>query len=872
MLKNAGLKTKVISIASLIGLVVAIAIGIVLYFTSVAPVEHKIKASLTAEMTAYIDAQLDLKTQGGVTASTALSFHPDVIQALQQNNRSLVEPLFSSIKSRYANQSIYKNIKAELIDLQGKSMIQSWNLKAEGRDHSNSAFFQNVKGNSQVFGSLTLDYRGVGVMAYSPVIVDGKLTGMLSVTQGLRSVGKHVEKQLNGAWTLLVDRNYLSQNLNDRGLLDKNTGINNQYVVANDKWYKSENINVLKNSYQQTDGDQTNVFLGNGKVFIDLPAYDAKHQVFGRHLFALDESVYLQPIDSAMQSAWISLAGIILAIFILTFTLVIVINRLIISPLEQVQSITSNILKTGNFSLQVPVKSEDEVGHTAKAINELLQNISSALNDAIHSVQSIAKGDFSQKINGQYSGDLLTLKDGINGSVDNISGVVQELSKVMEALSQGQYQIDISSNSEGEYRLIMENARTAMAETNQVISAINAVMQNMQKGEFTHRVEINAHGELDTLKSLINESMDSLQKAIDEINQVIIAMSKGDLTNNIQGEYQGELKELKDAFNLSIEQLQNTISVSIEASQVVNQESMNLSTDSRNLSSRVQQQAAAIEQTSATMEEMNSAVLNNTENAQKTAELFDRVHSEASQAVEVMEKTIEAMGSIQSSSHEIAEIVSMIDSIAFQTNLLALNAAVEAARAGEHGRGFAVVAGEVRALAQKSADAAKEIKQLIDSSVQRVDQGTQLASETGEFIKGITHSIDDANDMIHSITNASAEQSEGVTQVHQAIADIDAATQQNAALVESSSQAAEKMAQQSSHLSESISFFNVGNRISAPKVRNSPKTDLKHAPAHSSTQPLQTQKTMAPKPSEPSQLKKPQLNRQSDDDDQWDDF
>jgi methyl-accepting chemotaxis protein len=210
------------------------------------------------------------------------------------------------------------------------------------------------------------------------------------------------------------------------------------------------------------------------------------------------------------------------------------------------------------------------------------------------------------------------------------------------------------------------------------------------------------------------------------------------------------------------------------------------------------------------MNEMAAAVQANTANAQKVAELAHQVQHQAGAGVEVMQQTISAMQSIKESSSKIADIVTLIDGIAFQTNLLALNAAVEAARAGEHGRGFAVVAGEVRALAQKSAEAAKDIKDLITDSVSRIEAGTHLADKSGEMLSGITGSIEQVAGMIEQIATASSEQTEGIHQVHRAIADIDRVTQENAALVEETTAAAESLSNEANNLKENMSFFKTG--------------------------------------------------------------
>jgi methyl-accepting chemotaxis protein len=232
---------------------------------------------------------------------------------------------------------------------------------------------------------------------------------------------------------------------------------------------------------------------------------------------------------------------------------------------------------------------------------------------------------------------------------------------------------------------------------------------------------------------------------------------------------------------------------------------------------------------------MSSAVQANTANARKVADLAHQVQHQSVEGANVMHQTIGAMQSIRESSHKIADIVSLIDGIAFQTNLLALNAAVEAARAGEHGRGFAVVASEVRALAQKSAAAAKDIKTLIEDSVARVENGTHLAEKSGHMLGGITQAVEQVAGMIEEIANANAEQSQGIGQVHTAIAQIDAVTQQNAALVEETTAAAESLSTEANHLRQNMSFFNTGtvsnaHYVSKPVSKTVVKATLQKRP------------------------------------------
>jgi len=271
------------------------------------------------------------------------------------------------------------------------------------------------------------------------------------------------------------------------------------------------------------------------------------------------------------------------------------------------------------------------------------------------------------------------------------------------------------------------------------------------------------------------------------------------------------LDKLYSALNEMSSKLVDVVSSVSDAAEVVSSASLEVAQGASELSRRVQEQAASLEEASSAMEQMNTAVQNNTQNAQDASKLARDVVEKADKGTQVMEQTIKAMAEIQESSYKISDIVSLIDGIAFQTNLLALNAAVEAARAGEHGRGFAVVAGEVRALAQKSADAAKDIKKLISESVSRIDQGSRLASDSGEVLSEINGAVQTVTKMIEDIAQASKEQAQGVGQIHTAISSIDQITQQNAALVEETSAASEAMSEQSNTLARDMTFFKINN-------------------------------------------------------------
>ncbi len=506
--------------------------------------------------------------------------------------------------------------------------------------------------------------------------------------------------------------------------------------------------------------------------------------------------------NSKMIIMLVIVAGIIL---LLVFALWVI--RVVVSSIHSIVSAVGQIVQTQQFTLRLPA-TQDEFNELNQGINQLVNQLDKAIAEANHVVSAIANADFNQRVTGQYVGDLNKLKEGINASANSVSFMMSELEKVMQGLNSGRFDVRMDNRVPQAFRQLVE---TALNSIRYVIADINQVMEKMTEGDFSGRVSASAEGELLAMKQHINTSMDNLEMAMKGIIKVVLTQADGDLTHECVGHFKGQLKQTQDALNMSARKLKSIVNQSIDASSIVNDAAGQVSQGSADLSGRVQEQAAALEQTSATMNEMSAAVQANTENAKRVAELAHRVQEQAGSGAEVMQETIAAMQSIKASSSQIADIVTLIDGIAFQTNLLALNAAVEAARAGEHGRGFAVVAGEVRALAQKAAAAAKDIKNLIHDSVQRIEVGTQLADKSGDMLMGITGSIDQVVQMIEAIADASNEQSVGIHQVHKALSDIDRVTQENASLVEQTTAAAESLSTEASHLRQNMAFFKTGD-------------------------------------------------------------
>ena len=355
-------------------------------------------------------------------------------------------------------------------------------------------------------------------------------------------------------------------------------------------------------------------------------------------------------------------------------------------------------------------------------------------------------------------------------------------------------------------------------------AAIGEVTARAAAGDFTGRIKGDfGHPKLNSFAESINRLIANVEGGIDETGRVLALLAKGDLTQSMNGKFEGAFAALQMNVNATVDTLKQMISEVRNSTHNMNGNTQELRSATDDLSRRTEQQAAALEETSAALDEITAVVKSSSERAQEATHMVGEAKADAGRSADVVRHAIEAMGRIEQASSEISQIISVIDEIAFQTNLLALNAGVEAARAGDAGKGFAVVAMEVRELAQRAANAAKDIKSLITKSGTEVQAGVKLVQETGNALSKIEGQVIAINDHIHSIATAAKEQSTGLNEVNTAVNQMDQVTQQNAAMVEETSAATHKLASEAINLTDLVAKFRISEVSSIGRPNLAPR-------------------------------------------------
>ncbi len=531
--------------------------------------------------------------------------------------------------------------------------------------------------------------------------------------------------------------------------------------------------------------------------------------------WVVSSGVYMDDVQkqALVFTAIMAVSGGVLVLIVLALSWVIG-NRIAV-PLKQATAVAEGIAG-GKLDSHIGPQPHDETGRLLEAMAGMQQQLHAVITGQREMARRHDGGELSYRIDASaFPGEYGLMVQETNALVGGHLQTLHDVLDVVQQYAVGDLSRDIARYP-GEKAAMTTTVDTVKANLGRINAEIKQLASAAAAGDFSLRGDAQRFDHdfrlmLENLNAMMAVSDDNLGK----LSQLLSAIAEGDLTARMQGDYQGVFARMRDDANTTVAQLTQIVGQIQASASSITLAAGEIASGNSDLSRRTEQQAANLEETAASMEELTSTVRQNAEHARQANQLAIGAHGVASQGGDVVGQVVTTMSAIEASSKKIAEIISVIDGIAFQTNILALNAAVEAARAGEQGRGFAVVASEVRTLAQRSAAAAKEIKGLIDDSVGKVAEGSSLVHQAGRTMGEIVASVQRVTDIMAEISAASQEQSAGIEQVNQTVVQMDETTQQNAALVEEATAAARAMEDQAGQLADAVAIFRLDNQVSA---------------------------------------------------------
>lgn len=542
---------------------------------------------------------------------------------------------------------------------------------------------------------------------------------------------------------------------------------------------------------------------------LELMSGDA-YTVANKQQEILDKMVQLKMVAAENQAktneansvkAINTMVTLVVVAVIVAVVVGILIARAIANPIQTLTEASSKLAK-GDIDVEIEDNSKDEVGMLSRAFRDMIANIKE--NSLV--AERMAQGDLSIRVEEKSERDILSKN--LNLLSDNIKALVDDAKMLAKAGIDGRLSTRAeAAKHSGEFRTIVDGVNETLDAVIKPVEEAAAVLNEMSKGNLNVEVRGNYKGDHELIKTSLNTTIETLSSYLGELNYILGEMANGNLNVSTTVDYKGDFIALKNSLNNIVSSFNDILKEMNSAAEEVASGARQVSDSSQALSEGSTEQASAVEELTASMTQIAAQTKQNAVNANQANELAVNAKENAETGNSQMKEMLQSMEEINESSSNISKIIKVIDEIAFQTNILALNAAVEAARAGQHGKGFAVVAEEVRNLAARSSNAAKETTVLIEGSIKKVEDGTKIANETAEALVKIVDGIEQTANLVADIAAASNEQATAIAQVNTGISQVSDVTQNNSATAEESAAASQQLSSQAELLQDMVGKF-----------------------------------------------------------------
>lgn len=484
----------------------------------------------------------------------------------------------------------------------------------------------------------------------------------------------------------------------------------------------------------------------------------------------------------------------------------------ILSSIQKLEKDTGVLIKAATEGqLTFRADADQHKGAYRKIIegfNQTLDAVTQPVYEAADVLGEISRGNLEKLVTGDFKGDYSLIKDSLNMTIDKLNGLISDTDILIEAALEGHLALRVDPEKhQGAYSKIIKGFNATLDAVILPIKEAVQVLQEVSKGNLDVSITGDFKGDHAIIKEALNTTVASLKGYVGEISSVLGEMANGNLNVSITSEYLGDFVELKDSINNIIDSLNSMLSEINSASDQITIGTRQLSDGAQLISVGATEQAGSIEELTASLTDIAKQTDQNAGSSKKSNQMSLKAKEAAAQCNEQMQEMLKAMNEINGSANNISKIIKVIDDIAFQTNILALNAAIEAARAGFHGKGFAVVAEEVRELAARSANAAKETAELIEKSIKKIYAGSTIANETAEGLTYIITNVDQAFELGEKIVTASREQASGIAQINQGLEQVSQVVQNNSATAQESAAASQELSNQADQFKKKIEVF-----------------------------------------------------------------